>query len=260
MNRLILVTGGSGSGKSAWAEKRVIEIGKGPYVYLATMRPQGEEAKERILRHREMRAGKGFVTLERYTDLDGMILPADLCGGVVLLEDLSNLLANEMFGSSPQECCDEESCAEEIQSGKSKQRQQSAEEIQSGKSTQRQQSAEEIQSGKCTQRQQSAEEIPSGQCTQRQQRAEDIQSGLCTQRSQYAEKILEGLRVLRQQCAVLVIVTNEIFHDGIRYDPVTTSYMRTLAALNLETARMADEVTEVVCGLPLFMKGRKNSI
>ena len=48
----------------------------------------------RILRHRQMRAGKGFETVERYTDLKGLKLDPD---SVVLLECMSNLTANEMF-------------------------------------------------------------------------------------------------------------------------------------------------------------------
>ena len=38
--------------------------------------------------------GKGFETIERYTDLSGLELPKE---GVALLECLSNLTANEMF-------------------------------------------------------------------------------------------------------------------------------------------------------------------
>lgn len=41
-----------------------------------------------------MRAGKGFETVERYTALDELVLPK---GSVVLLECMTNLVANEMF-------------------------------------------------------------------------------------------------------------------------------------------------------------------
>ena len=88
-----LVTGGSGSGKSAWAEGLSCALCPGPKRYLATMRPFGEEAQRRIARHRAMRANKGFDTLECPDGLDGLpISPSD----TVLLEDLSNLAANEI--------------------------------------------------------------------------------------------------------------------------------------------------------------------
>ena len=93
---LILVTGGSASGKSAYAESLCLSLS--PRVYLACMQPFGAEGEARIARHRAMRKDKGFLTVERYTDLAGLTLPPCEC---VLLEDLGNLAANEMFGSEP---------------------------------------------------------------------------------------------------------------------------------------------------------------
>ena len=60
---LHLVIGQSASGKSRFAEEWVCHL-PGPRIYLATMQPFGEEARERIARHRQMRTGRGFVTLE----------------------------------------------------------------------------------------------------------------------------------------------------------------------------------------------------
>ena len=91
---MILVTGGSGSGKSAYAEDRVLSLGEGRRIYIATMYPFDLESKRRIDRHRRMRAGKGFETMERYTNLKELVLPKD---STVLLECMSNLAANEMF-------------------------------------------------------------------------------------------------------------------------------------------------------------------
>lgn len=93
---LILVTGGSASGKSAYAES--LCRGLSPRVYLACMQPFGEEGRKRIERHRAMREGKGFETVERFTDLASLALPACRC---VLLEDVGNLAANEMFSAEP---------------------------------------------------------------------------------------------------------------------------------------------------------------
>lgn len=93
---LTLIFGGSASGKSAIAEELAC-AGPGPRFYIATMEPYGEEGRRRIARHRQMRADKGFETLERYTDLENLLLPAR---GTVLLECLGNLTANEMFSPS----------------------------------------------------------------------------------------------------------------------------------------------------------------
>lgn len=88
-----LVTGGSKCGKSRYAEKIFdnIHIGK---LYVATMRPYGKEAYAAIERHRKMREGKGFETIEKYTDIHEIPL-SDNCA--VLLECMGNLCANEMF-------------------------------------------------------------------------------------------------------------------------------------------------------------------
>lgn len=91
---LILVTGGSASGKSAFAEKLTMSLKKGKAVYLATMIPWDEECQEKIAKHQAVRKNKGFSTLERYTDLEGLTV-ADT--PILLLECMSNLLANEMY-------------------------------------------------------------------------------------------------------------------------------------------------------------------
>ena len=91
---MILVTGGSGSGKSAFAEDCVVSFGKTDRIYIATMYPFDEESRKRVQRHRKMRQGKGFETVECYTGLDKIRLPENC---TVLLECMSNLVANEMF-------------------------------------------------------------------------------------------------------------------------------------------------------------------
>lgn len=90
---MILVTGGSKSGKSSFAEQ-IFEGFSGKKCYIATMQPYGAEAHSAIERHHKMREGKGFTTIERYTELRGLTLPRG-CG--VLLECMGNLCANEMF-------------------------------------------------------------------------------------------------------------------------------------------------------------------
>lgn len=104
-----LVTGGSGSGKSAYAESAVCRLHgllcrktgeRTPLYYIADMVPYGRETEEKIANHRRMRAGKGFLTLEWYQDLSGKLIQEgspSMENTCVLLECVSNLTANEMY-------------------------------------------------------------------------------------------------------------------------------------------------------------------
>lgn len=110
-----LVTGGSGSGKSAYAEEALCRLDSSPdrgqgnetgtqqdgqRYYIATMPPWDKETEKKIERHRAMRSGRGFHTLEWYTDLEGK-LEREGCPYLekadILVECLSNLTANEMY-------------------------------------------------------------------------------------------------------------------------------------------------------------------
>ena len=165
---LILVSGGSASGKSEFAEGLVTASGLETRAYLATMQVWDAESERRVERHRRMRAGKGFATVECPVNLAGAVLPA---GCAALLEDLSNLTANEFFG-------------------------------------------------------------PQG-------------------REEAFGRVLSGV----EQATLLVVVTNELFSDGMDYDPETLAYLDVLARLNRAVARRADRVYEVVCGIPIAWKG-----
>ena len=55
---MILVTGGSGSGKSAFAEDCIVAFGNARRIYIATMYPFDEESRKRVKRHQAMRQGK----------------------------------------------------------------------------------------------------------------------------------------------------------------------------------------------------------
>lgn len=98
--RLILVTGGSGSGKSAFSEQLLLRQATGRAVYLATMAQRDGESLCRIARHRAMRARHGaaaglrFSTAEQPTNIGGVAIAKGDC---ILLEDLGNLLANEIW-------------------------------------------------------------------------------------------------------------------------------------------------------------------
>ena len=165
---IVLVTGGSGCGKSKWAEKLVASLPNENRVYIATMQVYDAESVKRVERHRAQRADKGFRTIECEKDLAS----ADIAeGSVVLLEDLVNLMANEMFDGG------------------------------------------------------------------------DV------------SRIVPALNVLAKKCSHLVMITNDVFSDGIDYSESTQEYLRQLAAINRKAAEMADTVVEVVYSIPICVKG-----
>ncbi len=172
---VILVIGGSGSGKSEYAESCCVRLHSKKKIYIATMQPCDEESYDRIRKHRNMRDGRGFETMECYTHLEEVEVPA---GCTVLLECMSNLVANEMFSDAGRK-----------------------------------------------------ENAPA--------------------------LILQGLSRLERQAGDLIIVTNQVFCDGIVYDEGTDAYLRALAKVNRCAAKMADVVCEVIHGIPVFEKGKE---
>ena len=176
-----LIIGGSGSGKSAYAERLMERFtGVTQKYYLATMQIFDEEGEKRKKKHKVARRGKGFLTIEQPRDIKKaaeQIKP----GSAVLLECMSNLVANEMFP------------------------------------------------------------------------ADGVVPG-----EQVKEKILAEILALREAVSRLVVVTNNVFEDGVPYDEDTLAYIRTLGEINRCLIREADEATEVVVGLPVSLKeGRK---
>ena len=170
----VFVFGGSGSGKSTFAENLAAALAPGEEkIYIATMWPHGQEARQRIARHQTQRAGKGFTTVERYTALADLQVPQ---GSTVLLECLGNWLANEMF--APQ------GAAEKA-----------------------------------------------------------------------AQAVEAGLACLRRQGAHLVVVSNDVGSDGAVYPPETQHYQQTLAEINRGLCQTSPVAVEMVCGIPIFLKG-----
>ncbi len=118
---VVFVIGGSGSGKSQFAERLAVKLrekeksaknvsGRERHeskdsrgqsaprlVYIATMEPMDQESRQRIRRHKAMRAGQGFETWEQYTHLEELSPRHD---DILLLECLSNLMANETFAAA----------------------------------------------------------------------------------------------------------------------------------------------------------------
>ena len=99
---LHIVYGGSASGKPSYAESFAMSLqGEGRLLYIATMYPYkwntteiDPETMQRIERHRAMRADKGFDTVECYRHVEHIVAKRQ---DVLLLECMSNLLANEMY-------------------------------------------------------------------------------------------------------------------------------------------------------------------
>ena len=99
---LHIVYGGSASGKSSYAESFAMSLqGEARLLYIATMYPYkwntteiDPETMQRIERHRAMRADKGFDTVECYRHVEHIVAKRQ---DVLLLECMSNLLANEMY-------------------------------------------------------------------------------------------------------------------------------------------------------------------
>lgn len=168
---MILVTGGSKCGKSSYAESLFEDYPHTKY-YIATMQPFGAEAFAAIERHQKLRADKGFLTIEQYTDADRVTLRKP---GAVLLECMGNLLANEMFRDNGITDC--------------------------------------------------------------------------------ADKIINNILRLNQRTEMLVIVTNQVGSDGIRYEAGTSFYMKSLGQINAGLAEYADRVVECVYGIPVRIKG-----
>ena len=198
---VVLVTGGSGSGKSAFAEEYLMRLStqKETKYYIATMQPFGEESLARIRRHQRLRAGKGFTTIEQSRDLtkaaQRIAKPSNqfqeeavtinrpensvpFIRDTALLECMSNLVANEMFAENKIRLRDE-----------------------------------------------------------------------------VTAQILDGIEALNSQLEHLLIVTNNVFEDGISYEETTAEYIEAMGQVNERLAAMADTVIEVVAGIPVVWKG-----
>jgi len=107
------IYGGSSSGKSAYAEKCLQSLDCSNKYYLATMNAYDEESRKRIEKHRNARSGKGFITIECPKDVfmaAKYIKPDE--SSAILLECMSNLVANEMFGN--ENIPDADECAGKI--------------------------------------------------------------------------------------------------------------------------------------------------
>lgn len=103
-----LVLGGAASGKSEYAE-RLTETAHATagrsarLLYIATMAAPDNESRERVRKHRDRRAGKGYETVE-CPDGEHLAAFAETLNEedrtVLLLDDFGNLAANELFAGA----------------------------------------------------------------------------------------------------------------------------------------------------------------
>lgn len=69
------------------------------------------------------------------------------------------------------------------------------------------------------------------------------------------ERVISGVEALQKQCDTLIVVTNDVGTDCVAYDASTQAYIEVLGRINAELAVRADSVCELVCGIPLVLKG-----
>lgn len=207
---ITLITGGSGSGKSAYAEKYIChasnEKGCKEKYYIATMHVFDDEGQRKIDRHRRLRAGKGFITIEQPRDIKKAVekLQSENClktGRSALLECMSNLVANEMFPPV------------------------------------------DVSGMQAAEAKKETLDDP-----------ENMKDYDTAQISRVSKKVLKEVSILSENVAELVIVTNNVFEDGVSYDQSTMNYIKAMGIVNRGLAAMAESVVEVVAGIPVAVK------
>ncbi|MCM3744213.1 bifunctional adenosylcobinamide kinase/adenosylcobinamide-phosphate guanylyltransferase [Sporosarcina luteola] len=97
--KLTFISGGVRSGKSAYAEKLLVEgaaAAEGRLVYIASGRAVDEEMKQRIEKHKLDRVNENWLTIEQSVDLEE-VLPFIQPNDFVLWDCLTTWLANELY-------------------------------------------------------------------------------------------------------------------------------------------------------------------
>lgn len=174
---ITLIIGGSGSGKSAFAEEYALSWEHSNAYYLATMEVRDQESRERVQRHRQNRRAGNWITLEHPRNVGNAVNQLDPKNSVLLLECMSNLVANEMYQEHSVETA-----------------------------------------------------------------------------AHCASQIIQEIRILSEVVDNLVIVSNNVFDDGNTIDEDLQEYFTALGDVNQLLAEEADEVIEVVVGIPVYLK------
>ena len=170
----LLVIGGCASGKSAFAESAAQKLG-GSLVYVATMPVVSPEDQKAVDRHRRMRSGKGFTTLERPWKL----APLPGSDKTLLVECIATHTANLMFapGENPLDT------------------------------------------------------------------------------ARWTEVLKSELEPIILRNKNTVWVSSSVDCDGIQYSKETEAYKKVLNDINCYLAEKSDAVVEMVCGIPVRIKG-----
>ncbi len=176
---LVFISGGVRSGKSTLGERLATDLATGRKIYLATAKYADEEMLCRIEKHRKDREHKGFVTMEKSEDIDGLLFSES---DTVLLDCLGTLTSNELFRDVGQECS----------------------------------------------------------------------AGFM---ARMTDKIFDALMTINGSVRNLIVISNEVFSDGIMYDPSTEGYVSVLGALHVRLAKAADRAIECACGFHIAHKG-----
>lgn len=70
-----------------------------------------------------------------------------------------------------------------------------------------------------------------------------------------SDKIVNAVKKINKACSHLVVVTNDVSRDGIKYTEETQLYIKNLCCINRQLALIADNVIECVYGIPVILKG-----
>lgn len=208
---MYLIIGGSGSGKSAYAEELLFSLpDAGKKYYIATMQVCDEESRRRVQKHRKQREGKRFDTIEQPVHVSGALTQMDAGKKSAMLECVSNLVANEMFAKDiyAEDMYADDPHVEDMHTDDS----------------------DVKETGLKKSKDCSAEAV--------------------------ADKIVDDIMKLHQPLQQLVIVSNNVFEDGVSYDEMTMEYIKTMGIVNQKLAAVSDVVTEVVVGIPAMVKER----
>ncbi len=199
---IIFITGGSASGKSAFAGKLAERLAEeheetGKILYIATLADQSAESEQRIERHRKLREKGNYDVAECFflSDPSLLLKRYRASGGedkrtaaVVLFDSLDGFTADVFFPPSG--------------------------------------------SGNLSPDQGGDEADP--------------------------ERTAAEILSLQSISPDLIIVSDQIFSDGLVYDSLTRRYMEYTAEVETILADRADCVIEVVCGIPLLLKGEEH--
>ena len=99
-HEVILVIGGARSGKSTWAEQLACVAGERRY-YIATCPVLDAEMADRVARHRRLRGGANWTTIEEQTELENALERAAAAGAESILVDCLTLWINNLLFHDP---------------------------------------------------------------------------------------------------------------------------------------------------------------